>query len=267
MTPQARSFSALPPLPSLEHLKKQAKDLVTASRRGEPEAVQRLASSFPEQAAPYKLTQAQLVVAREHGAASWGRLRRAVLTALVERLAVRHGREWRQAAAAGTALAAAGRSGLVAALEGLSHPDPRVRRGATAFLDHHADDRCVPKLAELALHDPVPYVRRTAVHALICQRCKPSPLGGDLVPLLVMVAREDPTPRVRFEALYGLGGQPRDTRARAALEAALRTEPNAKARGAAHAALKRQSPEYRALAAQRARAASLARAVVKGAGP
>ncbi|HEX2324764.1 MAG TPA: hypothetical protein VHQ00_05150, partial [Chloroflexota bacterium] len=37
----------LPPRPSLEHLKQQAKDLIGAYRRGEPEAQARLWRLFP----------------------------------------------------------------------------------------------------------------------------------------------------------------------------------------------------------------------------
>ena len=195
-----------------------------------------------------------------------------------------------------------------AAIEGLSHPEPRVRRGAADFMDHHADDSCVPKLSELALHDPVPYVRRTAVHALKCQRCKPSPLTADVTPLLARVAqedssarvrteamgsldtaqlmraaqedpsprvrqravaslgteqlaraaREDPSPRVRLRALGALGARLGSVVAQHALEAALHEETREDVRRAAHYALKRVSLEYRQLADERARAASMA---------
>ena len=50
----------LPAAPSLEHLRKQAKDLVRARRDG------------PE---PLRLSEAQLIVAREYGFASWPRLK------------------------------------------------------------------------------------------------------------------------------------------------------------------------------------------------
>ena len=118
-----------------------------------------------------RLTQAQLVVAREYGFPSWAQLAGWVergeipgrLSAQVELLGVRH---WRVIRAAEEALTAAGPAGIAAAVEGLSHPNPRVRRGAAGYLDHHADDSSVDKLAQLALHDPVPYVRRVAVHAL-----------------------------------------------------------------------------------------------------
>jgi HEAT repeat protein len=168
-------------------------------------------------------------------------------------------RGWRVIGAATAALTKAGAAGVAAAIEGLSHPNPRVRRGAASFMDHFADDSCVGKLADLALHDPIPYVRRTAVHALLCQRCKPAPLTTDVVPWLMHVAREDPSLRVRGEALWGLGQQRRDHRVIELLSTMLQQEANPSLRSAVHHALKRQSPKYRQEAAQRARAASMAR--------
>jgi ankyrin repeat protein len=52
----------------LDQLRKQAKELVRAARAGEPEALERLGGREPI------LARAQLVVAREHGYASWPRL-------------------------------------------------------------------------------------------------------------------------------------------------------------------------------------------------
>ena len=78
-------------------------------------------------------------------------------------------------------------------------------------MDHHADDGSVDKLAQLALQDPVPYVRRVAVHALTCQRCKPAPLTRDVVPLLLRVAQEDPTPRCGERPCGASAGRRRTT--------------------------------------------------------
>ena len=274
----------LPSIPSLEYLRKQAKDLRVACQADDADAIQRLQALFPKQSAPFKLTQAQLVLAREYGCASWAQLRGAVLKALVARLAVHHWSEWRAAAAARTAREQAGEQGLLAVLEGLSHPGPRVRRGAADYMDHHADDRCVEKLAELVEHDPVPYVRWSALHALKCQRCKPSPLTRDLTallmrvaqedssprvraravgslpaPQLARVAREDPSPKVRLIALKALGGQQGSVLAQKALEEALGNTDEA-VRRTAHSALRRQSPEYRERVAQGARQSNRARA-------
>jgi HEAT repeat protein len=261
----------MPLRPSLEQLKHQAKDLLAAHRRGDADARARLRRWFAvtdgeigATAEPARLAQAQLAVAREYGFPSWARLAAwlsrgeipGTMAARVELLGVR---DWRVGRAAREALAAAGTDGVTAALAGLSHPNPRVRRGAADFLDHHADDRCVARLSELATSDPVPYVRRVAVHALLCQRCKPAPLKVEVTPLLVRVAREDPSPRVRSAALWGLGQQRPDARAVEALAAVLRDEASPDLRRAAHHALKRQSPEYRAEADRRARAESAAR--------
>jgi ankyrin repeat protein len=60
---------------SLEQLRKQAKDLLRAHRAGDDDARARVAAHHPRQAEPLKLSGAQLVIAREHGFASWPRLR------------------------------------------------------------------------------------------------------------------------------------------------------------------------------------------------
>ena len=77
------SSLSLPSAPSLEQLRKQAKDLLRAHRAGNPQAVARVAAHEPGE--PLKLTGAQHVVAREHGFPSWTRLK-----VYVERLAA-HG--------------------------------------------------------------------------------------------------------------------------------------------------------------------------------
>jgi hypothetical protein len=57
---------------NLEQLRKQAKELVRVARAGEPEALARLGGREPI------LARAQLVLAREHGHASWPALVAAV---------------------------------------------------------------------------------------------------------------------------------------------------------------------------------------------
>src|SRR2546427_7894090 len=125
------------------------------------------------------------------------------------------------ARAAQTALASKGEAGIAAVIWGLSHPNVRVRGGCAAFLDHHGTDACFAPLRQVALHDPAPSVRRMAVHSASCQECKPCPLTGDLVGLLIEVALSDTDRRVRLNALWGLH-QPQDARAVAALESILR---------------------------------------------
>lgn len=83
--------ASLPAAPSLEQLRKQAKDLLRAHRAGAAAATARLAAHHPRPEEPLKLAGAQLVLAREHGFPSWPRLR-----AYVERLAA-HGPELQHA--------------------------------------------------------------------------------------------------------------------------------------------------------------------------
>jgi ankyrin repeat protein len=71
--------------PSLEQLRRQADELARAHRTGDAEAVARVAAHWLRLVDRLKLTDAQLVIAREHGFPSWPRLR-----AYVERVAA-HG--------------------------------------------------------------------------------------------------------------------------------------------------------------------------------
>jgi hypothetical protein len=83
----------LPARANLEHLKKQAKDLLDAHRRGEREALTRIRAAVPAYSAmsdealagaPFALHDAQSAIAREHGQASWAELREAVAAQSVE---------------------------------------------------------------------------------------------------------------------------------------------------------------------------------------
>jgi ankyrin repeat protein len=60
---------------TLSDLHRQAKELERAHRRGDPEALARVAPFRPDPAKPLKDAGAQMVVAREHGFPSWVRLR------------------------------------------------------------------------------------------------------------------------------------------------------------------------------------------------
>ncbi|NWF86170.1 MAG: ankyrin repeat domain-containing protein, partial [Bryobacteraceae bacterium] len=75
---------SLPPRPNLEQLKTQAKDLLKAHRAGDASARHRIRENHPRwsqasesdlRAARFSLSDAQLVIAREHGFASWPRLK------------------------------------------------------------------------------------------------------------------------------------------------------------------------------------------------
>jgi HEAT repeat protein len=93
-----------------------------------------------------------------------------------------------------------------ALLNGLSHPEPRMRYDCAHALDHFADDRCLEPLHRL-LDDPVPRVRRMALHVLSCDRCKLTPLAPDedLSAVLIERALADPSINVRRQAVVALG--------------------------------------------------------------
>jgi len=65
----------LPDDPSLEQLRKQAKDVRDLARAGVPGALDLVAAHHPDGAHPVTLAGAQLVVARHYGFASWARLK------------------------------------------------------------------------------------------------------------------------------------------------------------------------------------------------
>ncbi|MET1073209.1 MAG: hypothetical protein ABWY11_11240 [Umezawaea sp.] len=70
----------MPDRPHLDNFRKQARALQRAVRAGDPDAVARLArhrrGAVPADTGGFRLSAAQLVVAREHGFASWSRLSR-----------------------------------------------------------------------------------------------------------------------------------------------------------------------------------------------
>jgi len=99
---------------------------------------------------------------------------------------------------------------------GAAHRSPKVRAACIALMDHLADERCCKSL-EHALHDASPLVRRHAVHAVGCQRCKVRPLPIDVVGVLIERVLCDSSQRVRRVAAHQLGLQPHDARAIKAL--------------------------------------------------
>jgi ankyrin repeat protein len=82
---------SLPSRPSIEQLKTQAKELHKALKSGEPAALQRFRQNHPQGSnvethardASWSLSDAQLVIAREYGSASWPKLRERVAALLV----------------------------------------------------------------------------------------------------------------------------------------------------------------------------------------
>lgn len=84
---------SLPSRPNLEQLKNQAKDLLKAHQNADVDALKRVQASHPNHsnaseaqvhAAKFSLSDAQLVVAREYGLASWPKLKEHVESLLLE---------------------------------------------------------------------------------------------------------------------------------------------------------------------------------------
>jgi hypothetical protein len=70
----APETGSLPAHASLENLRNQARTLQKQHQQGRPEAAQRVAAIVPGAATPLRLHDAQFVLAREYGFASWPRL-------------------------------------------------------------------------------------------------------------------------------------------------------------------------------------------------
>jgi len=85
-----------------------------------------------------------------------------------------------------------------------AHPNPKVRWQCLTLLDHLDGDEAVPVFLDALLGDPVPRVRRHALHALVCHRCKERPLCTDVVPSIVECAETDDNPKVRRQAREAL---------------------------------------------------------------
>jgi hypothetical protein len=258
----------LPPRPDLAQLKVQARELQRAYNAGVRSAVQRFSAHLPQIVRRQTgqggqpqvlLTQAQTVLAREYGFASWLLLRahvqrvRAELQVAVtqarstpstsyrQRVALMAERiaqaaERRDLGALFDALRIGARDGDEARallveqgrfaavvdtlLTGASHQSPRVRFFTAQAMDHWADERCANPLRTL-LHDPVPRVRWAALHSLGCEACKLAPLaaGDDLTGTLIALASTDPSVKVRRVAAWELGQLCPNPQAVAALEA------------------------------------------------
>lgn len=112
-----------------------------------------------------------------------------------------------------------------ALIAGLNDSDPSVRYACAGAMDHFADDRCVEPLRQL-LDDPVPRVRRMALHALSCDACKVTPLrtNDDFVAMAIERATTDPSINVRRHAAAELAARWADPRALQTLQRLLAQE-------------------------------------------
>jgi HEAT repeat protein len=136
-------------------------------------------------------------------------------------------------------LDSAGKLALPDILEGLEHPNWRVRKWCTALLDHHADQLCIESLVR-RLTDSYADVRRHAVHSIGCQPCKGDSLCVDIVSLLIDRALNDTSIRVKRSAVHMLGNQQYDIRALEMLENIIEKEKDNKLLSNALWSLKQQ---------------------------
>jgi hypothetical protein len=225
-------YKRLPPKPSLEHLKSQAKALFKAYVRGERDALRRVRRFLP-QASPqesgiensqprFRLKDAQYVLAREYACgwkfSSWDDLKShiealnncsdAFIREQIDRLA-----DWRERPGAFNAERFVGALGmrllpfLHPAIR--SHPSPRVRRICLECLDHldFPVDEAFIETVITAMKDPVPKVRRVALHTLCCERCKSAPaqlkpehVEPEHVEVMVSLSVTDENAKVRSAA-------------------------------------------------------------------
>jgi HEAT repeat protein len=91
-----------------------------------------------------------------------------------------------------------------------------------------------------ATRDPVPRVRRMAVHAVGCLRCKPAPVCHDLNSTFLPIAENDPVWRVRREAVISVAQQPASELSRTVLARIAERDPHPDVRKQAGWALRVQ---------------------------
>ena len=214
--------------PSLESLNDQADLLMRDAARSEPTAVERVLTHHPEwrrfwrSRKAFEISDAQIVIAREHRFRTWlqltdamGRGKKISLTEgsegnpyfeVVDKLKIKDERiRW-----SSIMTALPGRMGkanrgqpvskqkLEALIWGLYHRNAAVRWVCLEHLDAHPDASAVPHILK-KLEDPVPRVRWHAVHALACDACKDgdSFLSAKVITRLEGVSQTDESKKVR----------------------------------------------------------------------
>ena len=121
---------------------------------------------------------------------------------LVQDLGVRH-----RSKAALRELMRQGPGATRALQRGLWDANPAVRVGCCVILDHHLDASAIPDLLANVAHEDAA-VRRWALHALTCDRCKQGecrPGEDDTIPLAMQMLTEDADYQVRTAAVHALG--------------------------------------------------------------
>lgn len=239
MLPQ--DTSRLPKRPNLDKLKRLARALQRAANEGaEPEAARVRAYFALDTGARLKLSQAQTVIAREHGFPAW-----AALAAEVDARAAQpkkrkpapivypapdvlaeswftlaDGRDFyaltrvmqvpKRVTLAARALMQAQpvrmNAFIEAVIEGLGHEDSRIRFNLAHTLDTFGDARAPAALAPL-MEDRAPRVRWMAMHALTCHDCNEASCATDpaILERIAHHARADENMRVRRHAAVSLG--------------------------------------------------------------
>jgi HEAT repeat protein len=95
-----------------------------------------------------------------------------------------------------------------ALIDGLKHPNSKVRWWCIQLMDHLADESYLPVLLEAAQNDPTPKNRRHAIHAMTCNVCKPNrqhlEIDADIRLQLEVISRFDVDLSVREMALQEL---------------------------------------------------------------
>ena len=127
------------------------------------------------------------------------------------------------------ALMAAGAAATPAVRRGLRHADDQVKLGCLQVLDHYLDEDALGELVE-CLASSNGEVRRSALHALSCERCKEGecrPGEGEVRRYALAMLAGDRYRKARQEAAAYLGRlAPIDPDVAAALEAARDGDPN-----------------------------------------
>ena len=140
---------------------------------------------------------------------------------------------------------------LVPALvAGLESPEWRVRRSCCRLLDDVDFTPESLRALQGALDDPDPRVRRSALHTLSCQHCKPSGCALDIQPLFERMSR-DPSRRVREAVLTPLGYQRHGPWAERLVEHMAANDPSHQLREIARRILTRKALERAADAERR----------------
>jgi hypothetical protein len=202
--------STLPTRPNIDQLKRQAKDLLRAYQAGDRAAQQLVARHLPGTAPlPFRLSGAQLVIAREYGFASWPRLVEHIKAAVtppmprpgraearLARLARRSERQRRIAELANRLLVAA------------RQPDPWALFAELAIGRYEGDEVRAHLVANGGFEEIVDALLRAADHPnarlrfLAAQAMDHFADQRCAAPLRRMLG--DPVPRVRWAAIHSL---------------------------------------------------------------